>query len=144
MPNAVAREPLNLTPTFMRFALEAWRRGYRIGWAAHQTAQALGCDVALVYGRAKTPHNIGWQEGGFLYAPRWFAKFFRPVSDALIDGKDDATVLRIWRETDRKTEAGASAYQETGGHYTHRITEKATRTIRARELDKRHDWNTVK
>ena len=138
------REPRNLTPTFMRLVIEAWRKDFKLLWAVYKTAEQVGCDLGNVYGHPKTPSENWFKEGMNVSVRCWLARFFRPVSDALFDGKDNETALRIWRNSERRDVGGKTAYQETGGYYHHRLVQQATRTVRARQLDKKHDWNTVK
>ena len=93
------------TPTFMRFALEAWRKGYRIGWAMHKTAEKLehkGNPLDFVGNRPKTPTVNAVTKEPLTETGRWLARYFRPVSNALIDGLSDDEVLKIWIATDRK------------------------------------------
>lgn len=93
------------TPTFMRYAVEAWRKDYLIGWAVFQTGKELGCDKAEVFdwvcNRPKTPAFDYGRKEGRSTARRWLARYFRPVSDALIDGASNAEAIRVWIKTDR-------------------------------------------
>ena len=102
------------TPIFMRFALEAWRKGYRIGWAMHKAGEKLGHKedaLHFVGNRPKTPIVDAFGKEPYQKTGRWLARFFRPVSDALIDGLSDEEVLKIWIATDRKEDKGSLSFK---------------------------------
>ena len=127
---------MNVTATFMRFCLHAWHKDYHLAWAIRRTAEELAPDTmdpfAFVCGRPKTPDRHAKA-----YARRWLARFFRPVSDALLDGASDDEALRIWRHTDRKDTGRDQRRKAYDAFPQDRVV------IRARELDRRN-WHYVK
>lgn len=70
----------------------------------------------------------------------WLSEHYPRTSDALFDGKNDAIVMAIWakeKRVDRKDVMQNLKKNE----YRRKI---CTKTIKARSLSKKHDWNTVK
>jgi hypothetical protein len=100
------------TPAFMRRAIDAWHKDQTIGWVIHRTAEDIGYDGQDPFGyicnRPKTPLRKYSTYELKLMTRRWLARFFRPVSDALFDGKPDSDVIQIWIRTDRKDTGTAS------------------------------------
>lgn len=107
------------TPTFMRWALEAWRKGYRISWAmlkASEELEYVGTVKERLYfvgNRPKTPIVDNFTKEPRQETGRWLARFFRPVSDALIDGLSDKEVLKVWIATDRKESKDAFNFKKS-------------------------------
>lgn len=64
----------------------------------------------------------------------FLARYFRAASNALFDGASDERVIR------HLTCVKAALHKSRPRHRPYSVT----RCIRMRELDKRHDWRTVK
>lgn len=75
---------------------------------------------------------------------RWLASYMSIASHALWDGRDDAAVVAILMAT--KSDPHARRLFDSEGQTARaaRQTKIRTKFIRARALDKKHDWQTVK
>ena len=122
----------NVTPTFMKYCIEAWRKDYKLFYAVYKTEQELfgtkynNENVVQILNRPKTP---SFQRNGLKTMARvWLARYFRPVSNALFDGATDEEAIKLWINTDRKDLGSLQQEMVTEDNEIHR-----TRRINMRE-----------
>ena len=127
---------INITPTFMKECIKGWHTDLPLFRAVRNTEEIVfgtrGEDTNLeqICGRPKTPQSIYNLKGN---CRSWLARHFRPVSDALFDGKSDEEALKIWMNTDRKTlESIAKDWKDSF------VEDARTKYISARSLHGTH------
>lgn len=149
---------MNETPTFMHLLISSLRHGGN-GYSSNKAKHRIGSLRAIVWetqrrcgndakaerpnavlDRPKTPSTqdfLRYNDCGV-----WLARYFRPVFLAFVDGMSDADLIKLWIKTDKK-DCGYDK-QASKDRQTEMTVRKSTITIRARDLTKAHDWNTVK
>ena len=147
---------MNETPTFMREALRAmkstWKRTmfFSVINAAESCSGRYGrdrleSDLLAVLNRPKTPTLDEFKHATCI--GRWLCRYFNPVFMAIADGKSDDEVIKIWINTDRFDRGEKNigiGYSESSGRRKDINRRRSTKTVYARTLGKRHDWQTVK
>jgi len=133
---------------WMTAVLSAWRKhGYM--WKPVQAFKVYsGLDDDAALSAIKT-----LQSGGnvtFKYpASLWLANYFRPVSDALIDGATDAKAMKLWQKTKRDNLSASKRELDHLRAQTNRaVLDSATALQQRRDYKQgwraKHDWNIVK
>ena len=81
---------------WMTGVISAWRRDKKLGIAMHYVALVGAIDKPWeTIKQFRSGHNA-W---AFIRARVWLAFWYRPVSDALFDGKSEEQAIKIWKKT---------------------------------------------
>lgn len=135
---------MNETPEFMKACLFGARRSWRLSWCVTRAAKKANVQFEDILNRPKTPTENDMHLGE---VTRWLALYFPLVFMAICEGRKDAEIMRIWASANRRNVHQTCRLlkpEELKEINKDRKRAWNTRFVNARDLSKRHDWNTVK
>ncbi len=133
---------------WMTCVLSAWRKHARMAKAVWTYQKYNGKDLDATFkelAKLKTAGHVSIK----MHAQAWLALNFRPVSEALWDGADDAQAIKVWRRTKRSVNTTMQREITERRRQRRRLSLENQASAEASSAFsdgwlKKHDWNTVK
>jgi hypothetical protein len=139
-----------LQELWMRAVLRCARHQHPLGWAQGALCDHWGLawddDAARVWLIATQLPRLRTGKKLFGGARPWLARFFRPVWDAMIDGREDGALVELWKHT-KRGDRGVQPHPQSLGRDRDRARMQGAHrgyAAWAHGWRAKSDWKTVK